>query len=170
MTKYKVLFQFIFLSTIILNSCSSSNKESMNEHKGGRLKISVISPNTGNRDSTIILSFYEILSKDTLKIEPINFNNGYEFKNRIKFSNFAWRANLNGIVLIEFEIDSTGRGNNVRVLSEIGGVGQSFAEAINQFKFDYWQNIYSEGYPLLLIAYINLISPAPKLPIEQVPK
>ena len=171
MIKYKVLFQFIFLSSLILNSCTSSQNESISEpKKGGILNLSIISPNAGNRDSTVILSFYEILSKDTIRLKQIDFNNGYELKNRIKFSKLVSRANLSGNVVIEFEIDSSGRGYNVRELSDIGGgASKSIAEAIYQFKFDYMQNIYSEGYPILLIAYIKLSTPVKQFNVEWVP-
>ena len=170
----KVLFQFIFLSILFFNSCSSSKKEEIGRYSTDHLQVvhyvKKTVPFGRDRDSTIILSFYEILNKDTLRIRQINFNNIYDFRKRIKFSDFSWRANVSGNVVIEFEIDSSGKGNNVRVLSEIGGVGQSLAEAIYRFKFDYWQNIYSEGYPLLLIAYINLWTSMQTSPIQRIQK
>ena len=172
MINNKVFFRFIFLSILLFNSCSSSKKEKIGVYNTDHLQVvhqvKKTLPVGRDRDSTIILSFYEILNKDTLRIKPISFNNIYDFRSRIKFSAFAWRANVSGNVVIEFEIDSSGRGNNVRVLSEIGGVGQSLAEAIYQFKFDYIQNIYTNGYPLLLIAYINLWTSMQTTPTQRI--
>jgi len=120
------------------------------------------------RDSTIRISFYKILDRDTLKLEEIRFRTS--LKKNMKFSEVVWRAQVEGTVILEFEIDSSGYGKNVRILSRIGaGVEESLVDAINKSRFEYNGRNYSENYSILLISYFKFwqqIEKTPPIPLR----
>jgi len=107
------------------------------------------------------------MDKDTLKLKSVIVSNKDSLMQQLKIPEVAWRAGLKGNVIINFDLDSSGIANNIRILSGIGGgTEQAVISTIAKFKFDISQDylpINSKSISILLIAYFEFKPPLVKI-------